>query len=241
MSLVKQGDLKLIVEKDKVFCDSRELASKFDKRHEQVLRKIDQEIRRFEKLAEHKKVLGEYFKEDTYKGKDGRTIKRYLLTFKGFQAIALQFAGQKAFENRIKFIEFFEKLITNIESDKLKAITNSKDLLWLEFREEGKDFRKKMTRAIRDTVVKYREEVEKKLNDGRYYMHYTKLIYKYLKIDLLKGAEPRDTLNKRMLVKLEDLEDKVADKIYEYSETMHYKDVFKQIKLDFETGKIFKP
>ena len=240
MSLVKQGDLKLIVEKDKVFCDSRELAKRFNKRHEQVLRKINQEIKRFSNLAEHKKVLGEYFIEDSYKGGDGRDVKRYLLTFKGFQSIALQFTGQKAFENRIKFIEFFEKLINNIESDKLKAITNSKDLLWLEFREEGKEYRKKLTKAIKDNVVKYREEVEKKLNDGRYFMHYTNLIYKHLKIELPKGAEPRDTLDKRTLVKLEELEDKVADKIYEYSKKLHYKNVFKQIKLDFETGEIFK-
>lgn len=73
------------------------------------------------------------------------------------------------------------------------------------------------------------------MNDGRYYYHYTTLIYAKLGIDLPKGANPRDVLDKRMLVRLEDMEDKIADLIEKYSkEGTYYKDVYKRIKEEVE-------
>ena len=40
---------------------------------------------------------------------------------------------------------------------------------------EGKVFRNKLTKAIQETVTDYRETIEKKMNDGKYYYHYTSL------------------------------------------------------------------
>ena len=231
MSIIKQDGLSLDLKNGKVYCDSRELAKQFNKRHDHILRSIGKEVERFRspKMGDEN-LVHQYFKESTYVDKRGKVYPRYLLSFKGFQQIALQFNGDEAFINRVKFIEFFEKLLKNIETEKLQAITNSKDKLWLEFRNEGKIFRTKLTDAIKEHVTKYRYEVEKKLNDGKYYYHYTSLIYSILDIDLPKGANPRDILDKRMLVRLEDKEDEVADMIVKYSKDFHYKDVYKKIK-----------
>ena len=37
-----------------------------------------------------------------------------------------------------------------------------------------------------------------------------------------------------MLVRLEDMEDKVADLIYKYSKDLHYKEVYKKIKEELD-------
>lgn len=231
MSIIKQDGLSLNLTNGKVYCDSRELAKQFGKRHAHVLKSIEKELERFNQpkigLIDLSK---EYFKKCEYVDKQGRTYPRYLLSFKGFQQIALQFSGDDAFLNRVRFIEFFEKLINNVEVDKLQAITNSKDELWLQFREEGKEFRTKLTDTIKKYVTDYRYEVEKKFNDGKYYYHYTTLIYNLLDIDLPKGTNPRDVLDKRMLVRLEDKEIEVAKLIEQYSKDMHYKDVYRKIK-----------
>ena len=167
MSIIKQDSLSLNLTNGKVYCDSRELAKQFGKRHAHVLKSIEKEIERFNQpkigLIELSK---EYFKKCEYVDEKGRTYPRYLLSFKGFQQIALQFTGDEAFVNRVRFIEFFEKLIKNIDKDKLQAITNTKDELWLQFRNEGKVFRTKLTDAIKKHITDYRFEVEKKLNDG---------------------------------------------------------------------------
>jgi len=98
-------------------------------------------------------------------------------------------------------------------------------------REDAKVFRTKLTDAIKKYIVDYRFRVEKKFNDGKYYYHYTTLIYKKLGIDLPTGTNPRDVLDKRMLVRLEDREDKVADMIEQKAKKgLHYKDAFKEIK-----------
>ena len=68
------------------------------------------------------------------------------------------------------------------------------------------------------------------MNDGKYYYHYTTLIYFVLNVDVPTGINPRDVLNKRELVRLEDMEDKVADMIMDYSKDTYYKYVYKKIK-----------
>ena len=115
MSIIKQDGLSLNLTNGKVYCDSRELAKQFGKRHAHVLKSIEKELERFNQpkigLIELSK---EYFKKCEYVDEKGRTYPRYLLSFKGFQQIALQFTGDEAFVNRVRFIEFFEKLIKNI-------------------------------------------------------------------------------------------------------------------------------
>jgi hypothetical protein len=81
--------------------------------------------------------------------------------------------------------------------------------------------------------------VEGKQNDGKYYKHYTDLIYKVLGIKLPKAVNPRDVLDKRTLVKLEDLEDKVADMIAEYAKKdVHYKEAYQEISKKLKASKL---
>ncbi len=229
MSIIAKDGLSIIQEKDKVFCDSREIAKQFDKKHDKVLRDINREIGRFDtpNLADE---IGDYFIADVYNIR-GKEYKRYKLTFEGFQMIVLQYSGDKAFQNRLKFIKLFKYLLTNIAKDKITALANSKDALWLDFREEGKIFRTMMTDAIKEHVVKYREDIERKMNDGRYYQHYTNLVNAKVGLELPKGVNARDVANKRQLIHIEEAEEEIAKLIYLYAkDDIHYKKVYILIK-----------
>jgi Rha family phage regulatory protein len=232
MSIITKSGLKLVMEKGKVFCDSRELAKQFGKLHKNVIAKIEEEIKQMESLKLSPPKIKEFFIESHYvAGKNKRKYKKYLLTFKGFQQIALQFTGKEALINRFKFIEFFEELIRQIEKDKLKAIQNKMSQEWISYRIATKKARRELTDAIKEHIIDYRANIEKKYNDGRYYQHYTKLIYKKLNIVLPKGANPRDVLDEKTLARLTALEYDIADRIDELAQKgLHYKEVFKQIK-----------
>lgn len=87
--------------------------------------------------------------------------------------------------------------------------------------------------AIRENITNIRL-YEGFINDGKYYYHYTTLIYSVLKIEVETGVNPRDVLDKRTLIKLEEMEEKIADMIEKYSKDLHYKDVYKKIKDEVE-------
>ena len=224
----KQNIEKTVVIKNgKEMVRSDNLAKMFERTHKQVLALI-REKRKF--MEENNISLREYFVEERGNKPQGGSYLRYYLTRKGFDYIALALRGKKAELYKLWYIDAFHDKQRVIEEHKLTSKLNKTDDLWLQFREEGKVFRNKLTKAIHDTVITYRNEHEKKMNDGRYFQNYTRMIYKKLGIELPKGANPRDVLDKRMLVRLEDLEDKVADLMYEYSKEMYYKDVYQKIR-----------
>ncbi len=229
MSIISKDGLKLIQEDNHIFCDSREIAKEFGKGHPEVLRDIRREMKRFEK-ANLLSQSDQYFIESDY-GKSKKRYKRYKLTFDGFQMIVLQYSGDKAFLNRLKFLKLFKYLLHNIEKDKLQALANSKDSEWLDFRADGKEVHTVLTDIIKKTVVDYRIDVEGKMNDGRYYQHYANLINSKLGIETPKGTNVRDVVDKKTLIKIEILEEQIADMVTKKtSEGIYYKEVYQKIK-----------
>jgi len=201
------------------------LAKMFGRTHKQVLATI----RAKNKFLEENSIsLGKYFIEEIGTKPQGGSFTRYQLTRRGFDLVALSLKGKQADIYKLWYIEGYHNKQDVIDEHKLVAKTNTLDEAWKQFRQEGIEFRNKLTKAIHDTVEVYRNDVEKKMNDGKYYYHYTSLIYSVLGIDLPKGTNPRDVLDKRMLVRLEDMEDTVADMIVDSNE--YYKDTYKTIK-----------
>ena len=222
----------VIIKNGKEMVRSDKLAIMFEKQHKHILEKINKTIEELSAEFSANKIK-EYFIEERHI-KQGGEYSRYYLTRKGFDLVALSLTGKNALRYKLWYIDCFHDKQKVIEEHKLTAKLNKTDDLWLQFRNEGKVFRNKLTKAIQETVTDYRETIEKKMNDGKYYYHYTSLIYGLLNIDLPKGENPRDVLDKRMLVRLEDTEDKVADLIYKYSNDLHYKEVYKKIKEELD-------
>ena len=214
------------------------LAKVFEKQHKHILEKIRNSVSDLEEIGIIGRKIGEYFIEEKVK-KQGGESTRYYLTKKGFDLIALSLTGKKALVYKLWYIEAFYEKQKVIEEQKLTKKLNMDDDLWKQFRAEGIEFRNKLTASIRDNIVKYRIEVEGKQNDGRYYKIYTDLIYKVLGINLPKAVDVRDALDKRTLVKLEALEDKVADMIAEYANKgVYYKDAYQEISKKLKANKI---
>lgn len=220
----------IVIKNGKEMVRSDKLALMFEKQHKHILEIIKKKSSLFQVESSTLK-FSEYFIEDKALTSKGKEYIRYFLTRKGFDFIALSLVGERADLYKLWYIDAFHDKQRVIEEHRLTAKLNKQDDLWLQFREEGKVFRNKLTKVIHDTIITYRELNENKMNDGKYYYHYTSLIYSVLKIDLPKGENPRDVLDKRMLVRLEDMEDKVADMILEFSKQgIYYKDVYKKAK-----------
>ena len=83
---------------------SREVARNFDKRHDNLLRDIENLI------SDSSKLRNEFFIESEYTNGRGQKYPEYLLTRDGFTLLAMGFTGKKALEWKLKYIEAFNKM-----------------------------------------------------------------------------------------------------------------------------------
>lgn len=90
--------------------DSRNVAEVFDKRHDHVLRDI-------ENLKEDLPNFGEIFKETTIPDKYGREQRAFLMNRDGFTILAMGFTGKAATEWKVKYLEAFNKMEAALQSD----------------------------------------------------------------------------------------------------------------------------
>lgn len=89
---------------------SREVAENFEKRHSDVLEKIEELVR-----TENSVLIGNYFIPTTYKAGTGKDYKEYLLTRDGFSLLVMGFTGEKALQFKIKYIEAFNKMESQLQ------------------------------------------------------------------------------------------------------------------------------
>jgi len=203
----------------------------FKKQHKDILAKIF-DVKK--ELLELNTKLTDYFIETTriVRGKEERAI---FLTRKGFDLIVLSLTGKKALKYKLWYIDMFHNLQIHIDDDKLQELINKNNEKWKIYREEAKETRKRLTDIIKDTIVKYRYEVENK-SDGKYYYHFTKLIYDKLGIKIPRGADVRDVVSDKELLQIEFYEKWLISRILHYHNSgVHYKDYYKIIKKELET------
>ena len=82
---------------------SRQVAEDFDKRHSDVLEKI-------EELIKTENSVMTMFIESSYKAGTGKDYKEYLITRDGFSLLVMGFTGAKALQWKLKYIEAFNKM-----------------------------------------------------------------------------------------------------------------------------------
>lgn len=88
---------------DRIMVSSKEVADKFDKRHDNLLRDIEDL-----QVPDNFRLLNfeEIYDKDTY----GRDQKTYLMTKDGFIILAFGFTGKKALQWKLGFLEAFNKM-----------------------------------------------------------------------------------------------------------------------------------
>lgn len=84
---------------------SREVANNFEKRHADVLEKIEDLVR-----TENSVLIGNYFIPNEYQAGTGKRYKEYLLTRDGFSLLVMGFTGEKALQWKLKYIEAFNEM-----------------------------------------------------------------------------------------------------------------------------------
>lgn len=113
----------------RAFCDSLQIANELNKRHDHILRDIENKLIDISKSNAPK--FGEInFIYDFYKDARGRKQPRYLLTKDGFVFLVSSYGGDKATDFKIAYITRFNQMaefIRSLQSAKLEfpAFTNA--------------------------------------------------------------------------------------------------------------------
>lgn len=112
----------VIINNKQAVTSSRTVAEHFDKRHDNVLRDI-------ENLKMSSLNLEGIFYKTTYTNDRGREYPEYLMTRDGFTLLAVGFTGKKALKFKLDYIAAFnameEKLKQNIPTDPLQLALHS--------------------------------------------------------------------------------------------------------------------
>lgn len=82
------------VHNDVAVCDSLQVAEKFGKRHDNVLREISSLLKIEECNTTENLVVKEMFKVSTYKAGNGQIYKKYYMNRDGFSLLTMGFTGQ---------------------------------------------------------------------------------------------------------------------------------------------------
>lgn len=190
--------------------DSLTVAEFFKKRHDLVLRAIDELVVNLRKNAEI-----DLFKESTYKDEKGRTYRKYIMTRDGFSLLAMGFTGKKALQWKLKYIEAFNKM----ES----ALMERKNEEYINARKNGILTRKSETDMLKK-LVEYAES-QGSTHANMLYVTYTKLVNK------LVGVKTRADADYRQLGDLMYLERIILNTIDEgISKENDYHEIYQECK-----------
>lgn len=120
VATVDNGDLVTIMDSQAVV-SSQSIANKFDKRHDRVLRAIDDARKGIPNF-------GEMFSETPLPDSYGRFHRAYLMNRDGFCLIAMGFTGKEAMKWKLKYIKAFNRMELALQSKTIEqAIAAAKD------------------------------------------------------------------------------------------------------------------
>ena len=124
------NDIILENRNGKILVSSLDVAEKFGKRHDSILRDIDNLI------SDSTKVWSEMFIESSYKNERGKIYRCFDMNRDAFSLLCMGFNGKKALEWKLKYIDAFNKMEEKLKSgdylseeEKLKLQLFSKDPL----------------------------------------------------------------------------------------------------------------
>jgi Rha family phage regulatory protein len=129
--------------KNNAVVSSLQVATDFHKRHDRVLRSIENLLGGLPKNGE---TPGKMFFKSTYRNEqNGEDYPMYFMNRDGFSLLVMGFTGKKALEWKLKYIAAFntmEKLLLEKQSES-----------WKEARLQGKQMRRELTDSIKDYVA----------------------------------------------------------------------------------------
>lgn len=158
---VIQNELVYLSQKNEVVCDSLQVAEKFKKRHDNVLRAIEGILKNEE--------TKEMFTLSSYTDRQNKQVYRmYIMNRDGFSLLIMGFTGKKALDWKLKYIQAFNEME--------KQLKEKQSIQWQQTRLEAKNMRKLETAEIKE-LVQYAQSQGSK-NAKKYYLALSKLANK---------------------------------------------------------------
>lgn len=217
----------IILKRGEAITDSRVVAEKFNKRHRDVVSKIEKLISDLDKIKGRENSPLRFIKKtDEYKG---QTYHYYEMNRPAFSLFVMGMTGKKALVWKTRFNDAFYEM----EKVIYQQLLNQQSDLWLAQREQAKLTRRQETDVIKKFVEYATRQGSK--NAKFYYKHITSATYKCLGLIQYKRPKLRETLNLMQTSQL-ILAEKVAQKSLEkyMNEGEHYKAIFALVRVDLE-------
>ena len=158
---VIQNELVYLSQGNEIVCDSLQVAEKFKKRHDNVLRTIEGIL----KNEETKKMFTLSNHTD---GQNKQVYRMYIMNRDGFSLLVMGFTGKKALEWKLKYIQAFNEME--------RQLKEKQSIQWQQTRLVARDMRKLETAEIKK-LVQYAQAQGSK-NAKKYYLALSKLANK---------------------------------------------------------------
>ena len=211
-------ELVYLSKKDEAVCSSLQVAEKFGKRHDRVLRAIDNLLMTLPKNGETSRM----FILSKRKADDGQFHRMFLMNRDGFSLLVMGFTGKKSLEWKLQYIKAFNKMEEFIKEKKSQK--------WIDERKAGKLTRKSETDTIK-RLVEYAKE-QGSTHSEMLYKVYSKLA------NSMAGVKSRDKATRRELNNLSLMEHIILCEIDKgIVANKPYKEIYKDCKERLETVK----
>lgn len=140
-------------ENNQVLTNSLLVAEKFDKRHADVIRAIENQ------LSTNAKVRSLY-ESSTYIDEQGKERPMYIMNRDGFTLLTMSFTGAKALEFKLDYIDAFNKMENIIKTGGFQVPTTFKEALYLAAKQQEQI--EEQQKQIEETApkVKFANSVE---------------------------------------------------------------------------------
>lgn len=126
----------VVINNGQVVVSSRQIAENFDKRHDSILRDIDNLLGGLPKTVDTLYMPSTYIQEQ-----NRQAYREYLMTRDGFSLLVMGFTGHKALEWKLKYIDAFnrmEKMLVNLAPSYQIADPIERAKAWIQEQEERK-------------------------------------------------------------------------------------------------------
>lgn len=205
------------IRKEEVVCNSLQVAEKFKKRHDNVLRAIEGILKNEE--------TQEMFTLSSYTdGQNKQVYRMYIMNRNGFSLLAMGFTGKKALEWKLKYIKAFNEME--------KQLKEKQSIHWQQTRLAAKNTRKLETEEIKE-LVQYAQAQGSKSAE-KYYLALSKLANKT--VGLCGGQREQASITQLNTLTL--VENIIHHVIQEgIKEQLPYKDIYKTCKARLEQFK----
>lgn len=206
------------IKRNEVVCSSLDVAEHFGKRHDNVIRSIDNLAKSLLKIEERQDM----FKMSKRKADDGNTYRMYYMNRDCFSLLVMGFTGKKALQWKMKYIEAFNKMEHLLMEKQSPA--------WIDTRASGKVVRKDETDVIKE-LVEY-AKAQGSQHADKLYVTYSRLAKNSI------GIKDMETATTSQLNNLALVENIIKNQIRAGMEKHKpYKQIYQDCKSQIETFK----